>query len=219
MGNPVVHFEVDGEGRREAARRLLRSAVRVGVRHVRTRWATASWRARATSATGAVIGSIGGGVATRSPEGYAGHVTFYVGVPDVEARRCEQGGEPRRHARLRPRGDHGTDDPRPVQGSRRPSDRPRQRHDVSRHHDVMRHKEPARPQTGQVPQSFRVWLARRPLRERHLDHDAGRHRERVGGLAQESLVVRKRDRAVSARHLAQLEQLLPRPRRSSCRRP
>jgi predicted enzyme related to lactoylglutathione lyase len=29
------------------------------------------------------IGSIGGGVAT-GPEGYEGHVTFYVGVPDIE---------------------------------------------------------------------------------------------------------------------------------------
>jgi uncharacterized protein len=30
------------------------------------------------------MGSIGGGIAT-GPDGYEGHVTFYVGVPDVEA--------------------------------------------------------------------------------------------------------------------------------------
>jgi len=33
-------------------------------------------------------GGIGGGIG-QGPEGYAGHVTFYVGVPDVEAALAE----------------------------------------------------------------------------------------------------------------------------------
>ena len=30
------------------------------------------------------MGSIGGGIAT-GPDGYEGHVTFYIAVPDIEA--------------------------------------------------------------------------------------------------------------------------------------
>jgi uncharacterized protein len=77
MGQPVVHFEVigkDGPGLRSFYSDLF------------------GWKINAdnpmnygvvqrggTDSTG-----IGGGIGV-GPEGYAGHVTFYVGVPDVEA--------------------------------------------------------------------------------------------------------------------------------------
>jgi predicted enzyme related to lactoylglutathione lyase len=81
MGNPVVHFEVigkDGEKLRSYYSELF------------------DWKIDADNEMnyGVINGddnksdsetpSIGGGVAG-GPEGYEGHVTFYVEVPDVEA--------------------------------------------------------------------------------------------------------------------------------------
>ncbi|HYO47695.1 MAG TPA: VOC family protein [Gemmatimonadota bacterium] len=80
MGQPVVHFEIigqDGEKLRSYYSELFgwemdaNNPMNYGIVQ----------REGNTSPEG--IG-IGGGVAG-GPEGYAGHVTFYVGVPDVEA--------------------------------------------------------------------------------------------------------------------------------------
>lgn len=80
MGQPVVHFEIigqDGEKLRSYYSELFgwemdaNNPMNYGIVP----------RDGNTSPEG--IG-IGGGVAG-GPEGYAGHVTFYVGVPDVEA--------------------------------------------------------------------------------------------------------------------------------------
>jgi uncharacterized protein len=79
MGQPVVHFEVigkDGEKLQGYYAELF------------------GWEIDANNPVkyGIVkgednpseMGSIGGGVAT-GPDGYEGHVTFYVAVPDIEA--------------------------------------------------------------------------------------------------------------------------------------
>ena len=80
MGQPVVHFEVigkDGERLRSFYSELF------------------GWRIDASNPMGyGMVGrddnlnadgvGIGGGVAA-GPEGYDGHVTFYIEVPDVEA--------------------------------------------------------------------------------------------------------------------------------------
>ena len=80
MGQPVVHFEVigkDGEKLRSYYSDLFGwdinadNPMNYGVVQ----------REGNVSPEGA---GIGGGVAA-GPEGYAGHVTFYIGVPDVEA--------------------------------------------------------------------------------------------------------------------------------------
>jgi predicted enzyme related to lactoylglutathione lyase len=78
MGKPVVHFEVIGK---DGAKLQSYYAELFG------------WDIDAGNPMGygivkgednpSPIGSIGGGVAT-GPEGYEGHVTFYVGVPDIE---------------------------------------------------------------------------------------------------------------------------------------
>jgi predicted enzyme related to lactoylglutathione lyase len=79
MGQPVVHFEVIGRDA-EALQRYYSelfgweiaadNPMRYGIVD----------RERNTSPEGV---GIGGGVGA-GPEGYDGHVTFYVGVPDVE---------------------------------------------------------------------------------------------------------------------------------------
>ena len=80
MGRPVVHFEVigkDGKKLQQYYSELF------------------DWKIDADNemAYGSVAvednrtadgGGIGGGIA-QGPEGYGGHVTFYVAVPDVEA--------------------------------------------------------------------------------------------------------------------------------------
>jgi len=80
MGQPVVHFEImgqDGPALQAFYARLF------------------GWRINADNPSGygtieredvlAPDGSgIGGGIG-QAPSGYEGHVTFYVGVPDVEA--------------------------------------------------------------------------------------------------------------------------------------
>ena len=79
MGKPVVHFEVVGTDGGELQRYYAELF---------------DWNIDASNPMGygivkgednpSPMGSIGGGVGT-GPEGYEGHVTFYVGVPDIEA--------------------------------------------------------------------------------------------------------------------------------------
>lgn len=74
MGRPVVHFEVlgqDGAGLRSFYSDLFGWTIN----------ADNPMNYGVVSADGT---GIGGGIGV-GPEGYAGHVTFYVGVPDVEA--------------------------------------------------------------------------------------------------------------------------------------
>jgi len=81
MGQPVVHFEVvgkDGEKLRGYYSEMF--GWEFGDVVGPTNYAVVP-RDGNTNADGA---GIGGGVGT-GPEGYGGHVTFYVEVPDVEA--------------------------------------------------------------------------------------------------------------------------------------
>jgi uncharacterized protein len=81
MGQPVVHFEVvgkDGEGLRNYYSELF--GWEFGDPIGPTNYAVVP-REGNTNSEGA---GIGGGVGT-GPEGYEGHVTFYVEVPDVGA--------------------------------------------------------------------------------------------------------------------------------------
>jgi predicted enzyme related to lactoylglutathione lyase len=81
MGQPVVHFEVigkDGEKLRGYYSKLF--GWEFGDPVGPTNYAVVP-RDGNTNADGV---GIGGGVGT-APEGYDGHVTFYVEVPDVEA--------------------------------------------------------------------------------------------------------------------------------------
>jgi uncharacterized protein len=82
MGQPVVHFEVvgtDGEKLRSYYGELFGWEFQ-SMGEGPTDYATVEREANLSS-DGA---GIGGGVGT-GPEGYPGHVTFYVEVPDVEA--------------------------------------------------------------------------------------------------------------------------------------
>ena len=74
MGRPVVHFEVigqDGAGLRSFYSDLFG-------------WKINSDNPLNYGTVSAEDAGIGGGIGV-GPDGYAGHVTFYVGVPDVEA--------------------------------------------------------------------------------------------------------------------------------------
>jgi predicted enzyme related to lactoylglutathione lyase len=79
MGKPVVHFEVigtDGEKLQSYYSELFdwdidaNNPMKYGIVKGEDNPAD--------------MGSIGGGIAS-GPDGYEGHVTFYVGVPDIEA--------------------------------------------------------------------------------------------------------------------------------------
>lgn len=79
MGQPVVHFEVigkDGKALRDYYSRLFDWEIDADNP---MGYGTVD---RAANLSDEGVG-IGGGVAG-APEGYAGHVTFYVQVPDVE---------------------------------------------------------------------------------------------------------------------------------------
>jgi predicted enzyme related to lactoylglutathione lyase len=80
MGMPVVHVEVIGKDG-DALRRYYSELFgwRFDVDNPMAYGVFSAEENRAPDGTG-----IGGGVAA-GPEGYEGHVTFYVGVPDVEA--------------------------------------------------------------------------------------------------------------------------------------
>lgn len=80
MGRPVVHFEVigkDGDKLREYYSQLFEWDIDT---NNPMQYGVVSREANLNSQS---VG-IGGGVAA-GPEGYEGHVTFYVEVPDVEA--------------------------------------------------------------------------------------------------------------------------------------
>ena len=114
MGYPVVHFEItgtDGKKLHEYYRELF------------------GWPIDADNEMGYGIidkeanggEGIGGGIAT-GPEGYPGHVTFYVAVPDVEeslAKAESLGGTPHDG----PDGGHAEPDHRAVHRSRGPRGR------------------------------------------------------------------------------------------------
>src|SRR6059058_320243 len=120
MGQPVVHFEVigkDGDKLRSYYSELFsweidsNNPMKYGM--------------VARDANLAPDGSgIGGGIAG-GPDGYEGHVTFYVAVPDIEEAlaKAESLGGTRV---MGPGDDHGHDRARPVHGSRGPPDRARQ---------------------------------------------------------------------------------------------
>src|SRR5688572_9208621 len=80
MGQPVVHFEIvgkDGEALKQYYSELFGWEIDS---NNPMKYGTIQ-REGNTNADGA---GIGGGIST-GPEGYDGHVTFYVQVPDVEA--------------------------------------------------------------------------------------------------------------------------------------
>jgi uncharacterized protein len=78
MGKPVVHFEVigrDGEALQRYYAELFGWSVDASNP---MRYGIVKGEDNPSS-----MGSIGGGIAS-GPDGYEGHVTFYVGVPDIE---------------------------------------------------------------------------------------------------------------------------------------
>jgi predicted enzyme related to lactoylglutathione lyase len=80
MGQPVVHFEVigqDGEKLQQYYAELFGWEINAD------NPMEYGMVAREGNVSPEGIG-IGGGIAS-GPEGYGGHVTFYVGVPDIEA--------------------------------------------------------------------------------------------------------------------------------------
>ena len=78
MGNPVVHFEIMGKGSPKL-RTFYQDAFgwQIGEPVGPNDYALVQ-----TGIGGGVGGGIGGGIG-EAPEGYTGHVTFYVEVPDV----------------------------------------------------------------------------------------------------------------------------------------
>jgi uncharacterized protein len=79
MGQPVVHFEVigkDGEKLQSYYSELFGWEIDAGNP---MKYGIVKGEDNPSS-----MGSIGGGIAA-GPDGYEGHVTFYVAVPDVEA--------------------------------------------------------------------------------------------------------------------------------------
>jgi predicted enzyme related to lactoylglutathione lyase len=89
MGQPVVHFEIigrDPQKLHEYYGELFGWDVAVQPMETRPEDVPQGYGlvAREQNMTSEGIG-IGGGIGGPGPEGYPGHVTFYVGVPDVEA--------------------------------------------------------------------------------------------------------------------------------------
>jgi uncharacterized protein len=80
VGQPVVHFEIIGQ---DADRLRGYYSDLFGWEIDANNPANYGIVQREGNTDGDGVG-IGGGVG-KGPEGYAGHVTFYVGVPDVEA--------------------------------------------------------------------------------------------------------------------------------------
>jgi len=79
MGNPVVHFEVLGKDA-EALRTFYKSAFGWQFESPLKGVNVPQYAiARPHAGTG-----IDGGIGD-SPDGYSGHVTFYIGVPNIEA--------------------------------------------------------------------------------------------------------------------------------------
>ena len=77
MSNPTIHFEVLGKDR-EALKSFYTELFGWSTTEVE------SARGDTYSLVEAVDGGIGGGIGS-TPDGMPGHVTFYVGVDDLEA--------------------------------------------------------------------------------------------------------------------------------------
>ncbi len=77
MGNPVVHFEIMGKDP-QALQRFYEQAFDWQVGPVMAE--LGNYAMVNTKVDGSINGGIGGGM-----EGYGGHVTFYVEVPDLDA--------------------------------------------------------------------------------------------------------------------------------------
>lgn len=84
MGQPVVHFEVIG---RDSEKLQSFYAEAFGWQFDTANPMSYAVVDRASNAA-ADGGGIGGGIG-QAPEGYDGHATFYVAVPDVEAALAE----------------------------------------------------------------------------------------------------------------------------------
>jgi predicted enzyme related to lactoylglutathione lyase len=84
MGNPVVHFEIIG---RDGALLQNYYSQLFGWEIDANNPMNYGLVSREGNVTPEDVG-IGGGIAA-GPEGYAGHVTFYIEVPDVEAALAE----------------------------------------------------------------------------------------------------------------------------------
>jgi predicted enzyme related to lactoylglutathione lyase len=80
MGQPVVHFEVIGKD----ADKLRNYYAELFGWEIDANNPMNYGMVQRDGNTNAQGAGIGGGIGT-GPEGYAGHVTFYVEVPDVEA--------------------------------------------------------------------------------------------------------------------------------------
>jgi predicted enzyme related to lactoylglutathione lyase len=81
MGQPVVHFEIIGQ---DGPKLFTFYSELFGWQIQADNPMGYGLVPREENLTGEGIG-IGGGIGAGAPEGYPGHVTFYVGVPDVEA--------------------------------------------------------------------------------------------------------------------------------------
>ena len=81
MGQPVVHFEVMGK---DAAKLQKYYSDLFGWEVDANNAMSYGMVPRESNKTKDGATGIGGGVG-QAPEGYSGHVTFYVAVPDVEA--------------------------------------------------------------------------------------------------------------------------------------
>jgi uncharacterized protein len=79
MANPVVHFEIIGTDA-QVLKDFYRSAFDWEIGPPVKGANTKDYAMVNPHGEGGIDGGIGGGV-----EGYGGHVTFYVGVPDLEA--------------------------------------------------------------------------------------------------------------------------------------
>jgi predicted enzyme related to lactoylglutathione lyase len=81
MGQPVVHFEVIGK---DAGKLQSYYSDLFGWEIDANNPMNYGMVARDANLSPEGVG-IGGGIGGPGPDGYPGHVTFYVGVPDVEA--------------------------------------------------------------------------------------------------------------------------------------
>jgi predicted enzyme related to lactoylglutathione lyase len=79
MANPVVHFEIIGKDA-PALRTFYKQAFEWRIDPPMSGAGVQDYAMVHPQANGGIDGGIGGGM-----EGYEGHVTFYVEVPDVEA--------------------------------------------------------------------------------------------------------------------------------------
>ena len=117
MGQPVVHFEIMGK---DADKLREYYSTLFGWKFDTDNPMNYGVVSREDNLTPEGIG-IGGGIGA-APEGYDGHVTFYVTVPERRG-GARPGREPRRLADDGTGRDHGPHDPRHVQGPRGPRDR------------------------------------------------------------------------------------------------